>query len=106
MSRHHALSVEVGAVLAALSVALVMLGHATASGAAQWAEGALAITAVLLGIGMFVVVMVLAENAGSIPARARRRWRWWRLKRAAARQAAELRRERAARRHAGTGRRR
>ena len=106
MSRRHALAVEVGAVLVALSVALVMLAHATAAGAGQWAAGAVLGVTVALIVGMFIVIVVLAENAGDVPAAVRRRWRAWRVKWATKRQAAELRRQRAARRHAGTGGRR
>lgn len=106
MSRRYAVAVEVGAVLVALSVALMMLAHATAAGAGQWAAGAVVGVSVALIVGVFVVIVVLAENAGGVPALVRRRWRTWRVKRATERQAAEIRRERAARRHAGAGVRR
>lgn len=106
MSRRHALVVEVAAVLVALSVALVMLGHATASGGVQWAESALTITAVVLAVGLFVAVLLLAENADHVPAAISSWWRRWRIQRATARQAAQLRRERAAHRRARTGARR
>jgi hypothetical protein len=55
---------------------------------------------------VFTIIVVLAENAGRVPPLVRRRWRRWRIERATQRQAAEIRRARAARRHAGTGGRR
>jgi len=106
VSRRHALVVEVAAVLAALSVALVMLGHATASGAAQWTAGALAVGVVVLIVALFVAIVVLAENAGDVTAAIGGWWRRWRIRRATVRHAAQLQRERDARHRARTGARR
>jgi hypothetical protein len=51
------------ALIVALSVALVMLGHATMSGGPQWSAGALGGVIILLALASVVCISVAVESA-------------------------------------------